>query len=123
MPSTPDDDVALVRLVRLRIADMGDAPLLDDDSLQILLDAHGGNAWRASADALRTIAASEVLVSKAIRTQDLQTNGDRVAESLRKLAADYDHRAEEEEGRSTGGFFVVPAGPVSDRLETEEHRT
>lgn len=121
MPSTPEN----VALVRLRTADTHEDPqkrLLTDEQLTALLAAHDGNTYRAAAEALRIIATSEVLVSKAIRTQDLQTSGDRVAQQLRLLAQDYDNKADEAELNEAGGLTIVPFDDGSGRLETEEHR-
>lgn len=64
----------------------GENDLLNDDDYDVLLQAHDGNARLAAADALDAIAASEVLVSKKIRTQDLSTDGPAVAAELRALA-------------------------------------
>ena len=82
-------DVALLTTVRVLIADPiptdGD-PLLSDDALAALLTLNGDDARLAAADALETIAVSEVLVSKKIRTQDLTTDGPAVSAELRALA-------------------------------------
>ena len=48
--------------------------------------ANACNIRLAAADALETIAVSEVLVSKKIRTQDLTTDGPAVSAELRALA-------------------------------------
>lgn len=114
----------LVPLVRLRIADKDPDPekrLLTDEDIQELLDAQSGNAWRAAGDALLLIATSEVLVSKAIRTQDLQTNGDRVAQRLESLADKYYTKADEEELAQGGSLHLVPFGG-SRRAEGQEYR-
>ena len=113
-----------VALIRLNIADEATNPeerLLSDDQLEILLDHYGGSTNRASARALRIIAASEVLVSKAIRTQDLSTDGAKVAERLQSLAEDFDREAEAEETDGEGIFWLVPNGPRR-RVEGEERR-
>ena len=77
-------------LLRLHIADPATAeggPLLSYDDLFALYRGADGSLPRTVAAALRTIAASEVLVSKKIRTQDLQTDGPAVAAELRALPA------------------------------------
>lgn len=58
---------------------------------------------RAAADALETIASSETLVSKKIRTQaGVSTDGPAVAADLRKHAATLRAQADEHD---SGGFF------------------
>lgn len=60
----------------------------------------------AAAQALDTIADNEALTSKVIRTQDLQTDGPKVADSLRKRAQSLrdQHDADLEDD---GGFFDI----------------
>lgn len=73
--------------VRLLIADLpkdgeagcGTGTLLTDVQVEDLLDLSGGNVKRAAARALRTIATSEVLLSKKITQQDLSVDGPAVA--------------------------------------------
>lgn len=80
------DTIALVRLYIADLATTEEDRLLTDDQLGVLIDANAGNARFAAADALETIAASEVLVSKKIRTQTLTTDGPAVSAELRALA-------------------------------------
>jgi hypothetical protein len=82
-------DTADIALVRLYIADLTTDPadyLLTDGQLGTLIDGNAGNTRLAAADALEAIAASEVLVSKKIRTQTLTTDGPAVSAELRALA-------------------------------------
>lgn len=75
--------------VRLLIADVANNPLeqyLTDDHIAGYLALNGDNVRRAAADALDAIASSETLVSKVIRTQDLATDGTKVAADLRAHA-------------------------------------
>lgn len=95
--------------------------LLTDEQIRIFLAEHDMDTYRASADCLRTIAASEVLTSKKIRTQDLSTDGTAVANALRALADDYDEKADDAELAAEGSFHLVPFGPGS-RMEGEERR-
>jgi hypothetical protein len=60
--------------------------LLHDDDIQFFLDLNDDNVRRAAADALDTIASSEVLIQKRITLLDLKTEGDGVAKSLREHA-------------------------------------
>lgn len=81
--------------VRLLISDTqnGDARTFTDDEINAVL-AREGNAKLAAAVLLLIIASNEALIAKAIRTQDLQTDGPKVAAEMRALAAVY-----REEGR------------------------
>lgn len=85
-PITVDPTTDIGR-VRLLATDLDEAePLFEDDQITAFLDMEGDVVKRAAALALETIAVSEVLVSKVIRTQDLQTDGARVAAELRARA-------------------------------------
>ena len=93
-------DLALIRQVRVLIADVGSDPLLDDLTIDAYLElnlvAGVPNVRLAAADALEAIAVSEVLVSKKIRTNDLTTDGPAVSAELRALAKQLRDRAERE---------------------------
>lgn len=113
--------------VRLLIADVNEGGfLLSDEMLTGYLALNGAPAdeaepasWsvkRAAADALDAIATSEVLVSKAIKTLDLSTDGAKVAAELRAQAVARRKAADEEEAASEDGFFgVVEFHPYPSR--------
>src|SRR5690606_8528201 len=105
---TPESYSDARSLVRLLIADVDPAnPILTDAQVDGYLALRGVTTptssvapslcYQAAADALVAIAASEVLVSKVIRTQDLSTNGAQVAAELRAQAGVYRQRAQEED--------------------------
>ena len=90
--------------VRLLINDVDPArPVFTDVEIRSFLDMADGAVLLAAAQALDTIADNEVLTSKVIRTQDLQTDGARVADALRKRADSL--RAQHDD--LDGGFFDV----------------
>lgn len=81
-PSTP------VGLVRLLIPDLDTTnPLFTDQQITALLGINGQRPRLAAAEALDAAASSEVMVSKVIKTQDLQTDGSKVSAELRARAA------------------------------------
>lgn len=93
-----------VQQVRLLIADVDpDRQLLDDAQLAGFLRIEAEVPKRAAAAALDAIATSELLVSKVIRTQDLSTDGAKVAAELRARADRLRAQADDAEG----GFFDV----------------
>lgn len=101
--------------VRLYITDTDDTPanrLFTDAQLTVFLNRNADNVYRAAAQALRVIAASEVLVGKVIRTQaGTSTDGAKVSAELRALAAEYDNQANADDAAAVEGFFdVVPFG-------------
>lgn len=108
--------------VRLLISDVASSPadwLLTDEQVNAYLTINGGVIKLAAADALDAIASSETLVSKAIRTQDLATNGPAVAQALRAHAATLrDHAAQAD---ADGLFDVIYPEPTlrPDQLEQE----
>ena len=58
-----------------------------DDEIGAFLTMYGDNVKLAAARCLETIAGSQALLLKSWSSDDLTVNGDRIAESLRKLAA------------------------------------
>jgi hypothetical protein len=84
--------------VRLLISDTNDAsPVFTDAEISAFITLAGSNVRLAAAEALDTLASNEVMVSKVIKTQDLQTDGAKVAAelraratTLREQAANYD---------------------------------
>jgi hypothetical protein len=87
LPPIELDPATAIGRVRLLATDLDEvAPLLSDAQVQALLDLEAGRVRRAAAQALDTIASSEALVSKKIRTLDLQTDGPAVAAELRARA-------------------------------------
>ena len=112
--------------LRLLIADLDPTRyVLDDEDVAGYLSLHGVDSTtaltttttvpmhtvrRAAADALDAIATSEVLVSKVIRTQDLSTDGPKVADALRKQAASLRAQADVDEDAAAdadGALFDV----------------
>lgn len=96
------------RRVRLLINDVGGDPegfLFTEAEIDRFLAIEDGEVKYAAAQALDTIADNEALVSKAIATQDLKTDGPKVAESLRKRATELRRQADTGDG---GSFDIVP---------------
>lgn len=73
---------------RLLSADLdAGSQLLSDEILLGYLALHDDNPYLAAADALDAMATSETILSRKLRTQDLQTDGPAVAAELRKQAS------------------------------------
>jgi hypothetical protein len=74
--------------VRLLINDTDQSrEVFSDTEVQAFLDLEGGIVKLAAAQILDTIADDEALTSKVIRSQDLNTDGTKVAAILRARAA------------------------------------
>jgi hypothetical protein len=102
--------VEQVALVRLLISDVDPARrVLSDDDILTFLNLEGDVVKLAAAQALDAIASSETLVGKVIRSQDLSTDGAKVAADLRAHAASLRAQAVAE-GDDAGGFDVVGFG-------------
>jgi hypothetical protein len=100
----PNDPTTPLGLVRLMINDTetGD-PVFSDGDLQALLAAEDGVVKLAAAQALDIIADDEALTSKVIRTQDLSTDGAKLADSLRKRAT----ALRDQVAAADDGFFEI----------------
>lgn len=106
-PTTP------VGAVRLLTTDVNASdPLFTDAQISAFLSLGGGNRFLGAALALDAIAVSEVLISKKITTQDLQTDGPAVAKALRELAAQMRKNADEID--ADGDPFAAYIVPFDD---------
>lgn len=106
--------------VRLLITDSSEEPaeqLFNDEQLKAFLSLCGENIHRAAAKALLVMAASEVMISKKIRTQDLSTDGPAVSAELRALAAVLSETADTEDAAAAGSYFEIV--PFDDRYRAE----
>ena len=116
---------ALVDDVRLLTADLDpSSPVLSEEQYNKLLALYKGDARRAAARALRIMAASEVLISKVIKTQDLSTDGRAVSAELRALAEQLDAEAAAEDAAAVEGAYAsyIPNhGGGYGRVEGEEY--
>lgn len=98
----------MIAQARLLMADVGTTECLTDTQIEGYLTLNDGHIRRGAADALDAIATSEVLVSKVIRSQDLQTDGAKVADALRKHADRLRDQADADDERDGWfGFDVV----------------
>jgi hypothetical protein len=93
--------------VRLLIPDTDEAnPVLSDDQVTALL-AMEIYVKRAAAAALDLIASNEVMVSKVIKTQDLQTDGAKVSAELRARATELRRQVNEDDDATSGNIDIV----------------
>lgn len=122
--------------VRLLVSDVNEANfILTDEMVAGYLARYGVEPTgpvtprapinRAAADALDAIASSEALVSKVMQTVDgLQTDGAKVANSLRTRADSLRRQADREDDMTVDGedayFGVVPFTPYPVAREAAE---
>lgn len=100
-----------IQQVRVLIPDTDTTdPILTDEQIQLYLDiARGASPLRAAALALRAIANSQVLLLKVVRTDDIQVDGAKVADSLGKRADSYDAQADDgDAGDDSSVYGIVP---------------
>lgn len=116
MDITPD----MIRGVRLYTADTDpNHQCFADTDLVDFLELNGGNIKLAAADVLDAIAVSEALIGKVIRTQDLQTDGTKVAAQLQARARQLREQADAD--TSVDIFDVVYPPTGHTRPEGAEH--
>ena len=113
------DSMTSTQRVRLLAADTGAEPLFADDQIEAFLSLNGGSERLAAAEVLETIALSELLVAKKIRTQDLSSDGPAVSAELRALAAGLRRRASELGEDASENVFdvIVTFAGDGDRIE------
>lgn len=95
--------------------DQSPSQLFTDAQIETYLSINDDNIKRAAADAIRALAVSEGLISKVIKTEDLQTDGAKLTRALRDVAADLEESADRDDERGDRGFFAIapfrPAPP------------
>jgi hypothetical protein len=69
------------------VGDFGNYMYFSDDEIAAFLTMYGENAKLAAARCLETIAGSQALLLKSWSSDDLTVNGDKIADTLRRLAA------------------------------------
>jgi hypothetical protein len=87
------------------VGGVGEYIYFSDDELVVFLDMYGGNVKLATARCMETIAGSQVLLLKSWSSDDLSVNGDRITDSLRRVAAQL--RAEALEEESSEYFNII----------------
>jgi hypothetical protein len=126
MTTSPDGYTPL-RLVRLLLNDVDPhEPVFTNDEIMAFLALERGSVKRAAALAIDTNASNEALASKVLKTQDLSTDGAKVADALRahakalRASADRDDALDD---TNAGWFEVVPdpAQAAHARPELTEH--
>lgn len=109
----PSTDIGMIRLL---IPDRDpDNLLFADRDLAALLVLEGNAVKRATASALELVANNESMVSKVIKTQDLQTDGTKVAADLRAQAAELRRQANEDDDATAGGLDIIDFRPPFNR--------
>lgn len=112
----PTTDVGMVRLL---LNDVDHDEIFTDAEITALLTLEGGHVKLAAAQAIDTNADNEVLASKVVSTQDLSTDGAKLADALRKRAQALrdQHYAQLEDD---GFFQIIEAGHYRGPELTED---
>jgi hypothetical protein len=103
------DDITIMRLL---LNDVDEATaVFSDDELTVFLALERGVVKLAAAQAIDTNADNEALASKVLRTQDLTTDGAKLATALRDRArALREQHADDVDGVGAFDFISGPAG-------------
>lgn len=97
------NDIGKVRMI---VGDKDEENILfQDEEVQAYLTLNDDNVRRAAAEMLDTIASSETMVLKVVRTLDVSTDGASVARSLREHAAKLREEADKAEAGDEAGAF------------------
>lgn len=110
-----------VDLIRLLTNDTAPDLIYSDTEITAFLTLEGGSVKLAAAQILDTIADDELLTSKVIKDHDLETDGAKLADSLRKRAAALRAQVATELGDDDDGVFfgIVSLGPTPPPELTE----
>ena len=91
--------------IRLLLSDVAEPWVFNDDEIDAFL-ALEGSVKLAAAQAIDVNATNEVLASKVLRTQDLSTDGAKLADAMRRHAASLREQAADEDE----GYFELVDG-------------
>lgn len=116
------DPTTNLGLVRLLISDVNVGnPVFTDAKITAFLTLEGMNVRRAAAQALDTIASNEAMVSKVIRTFDVQVDGAKLSAELRARAKSLrEQDAVTGENGEQFGLDVVNFDPIITVLSDEQ---
>jgi hypothetical protein len=118
-PAAIADDTELVRLL---INDVDEpTAVFQDEEIRAVLTLEGGAVKLAAARLIDTNAANEALASKVLRTQDLSTDGAKLALALQTFAQQL--RREHAETLDGDGSFDLIDGPASHPEHTNYYFT
>jgi hypothetical protein len=100
--------------VRLLLNDVAAPWVFQDAEVQAFLDLEGSNVKRAAAQAIDTNADNELLASKVITTQDVATDGSKLASVMHARAESLRKQADADLANSDDGsyFDVVDTIPT-----------
>lgn len=113
MPMFTYDTTQSAGMVRLLLNDVAEPWVFDDDEIAAFLTLERGSVKRAAAQAIDTNADDQALASKVLKTQDLTTDGAKLADSLRKRAAELRRQADDEDDEDSAYFEIIdPTGPA-----------
>lgn len=101
------DPTTLRGQVRLLLNDVSDPWVFSDPEIDALLTLEGASVKKAAAQAIDTNATNMVLAMRVLRTQDLSTDGSKVADAMRAQADRLRKQAEESD--DDGAFFEIVA--------------
>lgn len=109
-------DIGLVRLLipdtapvtQGRLPDSAPAFIFTDEQIEGFLRLNSNNVKLAAADAIDTVATDEALISKVIKTEDLQTDGAKLLEAMRKRAVELRRSGLKELADSEYEFVAYP---------------
>lgn len=116
MPTTPDltppDYSTAIGQVRLLVPDteqLGSVPeyIFSDPQIQAFLTLYSNNVKRAAAQAKLVLATSEALINKVIKTDDLSTDGAKLAAELRAQAQMLMAEADKDKAEDSYDSFLI----------------
>lgn len=96
--------------VRLLLNDVAIPYVFTDEEIKAFLALEGGSVKLAAATAVDTSATNMVLAMRVLRTQDVSTDGAKVAQAMRDHADRLRAQAEDADG---GYFEILQAGGYS----------
>lgn len=86
--------------------------LFEDGHIEAFLEINDGRIKRAAADACEAIGISETLISKVIKTEDLQTDGAKAGNVYMLRARQLRQEADrEDEADDQSAFEIIPFTP------------
>lgn len=115
---TPPDYATVIGQIRLLIPDveqLGDPAdstvavsyIFNDSQIQAFATLYSNNVKRAAAQAKLVLATSEALISKVIKTDDLQTDGAKLGAELRAQAAELRSQADQDDFADAFDAFEI----------------